>query len=450
VAKLNALGGFEWAIQGHSNNGYDSYSTGRSISALKDGSCLITGEIYGNVSFGQATLNTPVASPGQFSTTDVLIAKVNADGTFAWATQSGGSENYDRGNSIAVFKDGSSAITGQYYSSGPSTFGNQTVSSVGVYDSFIYKVDQYGNDTVAPVVTSSTVDGNKVILSFSEEIKGKSLAASNFTRAIGTAPAELATGIKFNSDNNTVILTFKGKAPISTSSVKISYSPITGTASSGLITDLTGNPLRSFSNKIVDAFKSETSVITLGDDGISLPATSYTNLILTGSRPVNGNGNALNNIITGNVGSNYLSGGDGNDTLIGEAGNDTLNGGLGNDTLTGGAGADIYRFDSVLNGTTNVDRITDFAATASATTTDSFQLENTGSGLFTALTKTGTLEASAFIRGAAFTNAAERIRYESTTGSLFYDADGNGAQASILFANLSTGLAINNTHFVVT
>jgi Ca2+-binding RTX toxin-like protein len=450
VAKLDARGSFEWAIQGHSNNGNDSYSTGRSISVLKDGSCLITGDIYGNVSFGRTTLNTPVASPGQFSTTDVLIAKINADGTFAWATQAGGSTNYDNGDAIAVFKDGSSAIAGRYYSSGPSTFGEQTVSSAGAYDTFVYKVDKYGNDIVAPIVTTSAVDGNKVILSFSEDVKGKSLAASSFTRAIGTAPAELATGIKINSDNNTVTLTFKGKAPISTSSVKISYSPITGTASSGLITDLTGNPLRSFSNKVADAFKSDTSVITLGDGGISLPATSYTNLVLTGSRSINGNGNALDNIITGNIGSNSLSGGDGNDSLIGEAGNDILNGGVGIDTLTGGAGADIFRFDSVLNGVTNADRITDFSLTASATTTDSFQLENTGAGLFTALTTTGTLEASAFVSGPAFTNAAERIRYESTTGSLFYDADGNGAEASVLFANLSTGLAINNTHFVVT
>jgi Ca2+-binding RTX toxin-like protein len=431
VAKLNAHGAFEWAVQGHSNNG--SYSTGRSISALKDGSCLITGDIYGNVSFGVTTLSTPLATPGQFDTTDVLIAKVNADGTFAWATQAGGSTNYDRGDAIAIFKDGSSAIAGRYYSSGPSTFGDQTVSSAGIYDSFVYKVDKYGNDTVAPVVTTTAVDRNKIILSFSEDIKGKSLAASNFTRAIGAAPAELATGIKIDSENNTVTLTFKGKAPISTSSVKISYSPTIGTAASGLITDLTGNPLTSFSSKVVDTFKSDTSVITLGDGGISSPATSYTKLVLTGSRSINGNGNALDNAITGNSGSNSLSGGDGNDTL------------------TGGVGADIFRFASALNATTNVDRITDFTPTAVATTTDRIQLENTGTGLFTAITTTGTLAATAFVSGAVFTGAAQRIRYDGATGNLFYDPDGNGAQASTLFATLNPDLTtLNNTHFVVT
>jgi Ca2+-binding RTX toxin-like protein len=154
--------------------------------------------------------------------------------------------------------------------------------------------------------------------------------------------------------------------------------------------------------------------------------------------------------ITGNDGVNTLTGSAFADTIIGNGGNDTLNGGLGNDNLTGGTGADIFRFASLLNSTTNVDRITDFTPTAVATTSDRIQLENTGAGLFTAITATGTLAATAFVNGAAFTTAAQRIRYESTTGYLFYDSDGNGAAASIQFATLNTGLAINNTHFVVT
>ncbi len=155
--------------------------------------------------------------------------------------------------------------------------------------------------------------------------------------------------------------------------------------------------------------------------------------------------------ITGNNGVNNLIGSGFADTLIGNGGNDTLNGGLGNDTLTGGLGADIFRFASVLNGTTNVDRITDFTPTAVTTTTDRIQLENTGAGLFTAITATGTLAANAFTRGTAFTSTTQRIRYDAANGNLFYDPDGNGAQASILFAILSPNLtALNNTHFQVT
>jgi VCBS repeat-containing protein len=46
------------------------------------------------------------------------------------------------------------------------------------------------------------------------------------------------------------------------------------------------------------------------------------NLTLTGSSPIDGTGNVLNNIITGNSGNNRLDGGEGSDTLFGGQGND--------------------------------------------------------------------------------------------------------------------------------
>ncbi|WP_281705074.1 peroxidase family protein [Aeromonas taiwanensis] len=75
------------------------------------------------------------------------------------------------------------------------------------------------------------------------------------------------------------------------------------------------------------------------------------NLIYTGNGPFTGNGNGLDNVITGGGGVDTLSGAAGNDTLNGGAGNDTLNGNQGNDTLNGGVGADI------LNGDVGDDRL---------------------------------------------------------------------------------------------
>lgn len=173
-------------------------------------------------------------------------------------------------------------------------------------------------------------------------------------------------------------------------------------------------------------------------------------LTLIGTAAINGIGNDLANRLTGNAANNVLSGGLGNDILNGGGGIDTLIGGNGKDTLTGGLGADIFRFATALNATTNVDRITDFTPTSVTTTTDRIQLENTGTGLFTAITATGTLAAAAFISGSSFNTAVQRIRYNGATGNLFYDSDGSGGAASILFATLNTGLAINTTHFVVT
>jgi Ca2+-binding RTX toxin-like protein len=52
-----------------------------------------------------------------------------------------------------------------------------------------------------------------------------------------------------------------------------------------------------------------------------------------------------------------LFGGDGDDLIFGGAGDDDIYGGNGNDTLYGGADTDWFYFDTPLNKSTNVDRI---------------------------------------------------------------------------------------------
>ncbi len=145
--------------------------------------------------------------------------------------------------------------------------------------------------------------------------------------------------------------------------------------------------------------------------------------------------------LTGGAGADTLVGGAGNDTLVGGDENDTLTGGLGNDTLTGGTSVDTFIFNTKL-GTTNLDRITDFSVTD-----DTIWLENTG--IFTALTTLGTLGSTSFHTGTAAGDGLDRIIYNSTNGSLFYDADGTGSTAAVQFATLTTGLALTNADFWV-
>ncbi|MFM7512567.1 MAG: calcium-binding protein, partial [Cyanobium sp.] len=154
-------------------------------------------------------------------------------------------------------------------------------------------------------------------------------------------------------------------------------------------------------------------------------------------------GGALADTLTGNGLANTLNGGGGSDTLIGGGGDDTLIGDGGNDTLIGGAGADRFRFATTLNATTNLDVISDFSIAQA----DRIELEN---AVFTVLTTTGTLDASAFFIGAAATTATQRILYNSGTGNLLYDLDGTGAGGSVAFATLATGLALDNTFFTIT
>ncbi len=78
---------------------------------------------------------------------------------------------------------------------------------------------------------------------------------------------------------------------------------------------------------------------------------------------------------------------------------------------------------------------------------DTFRLENTG--VFTALTATGTLAASAFVVGAAAADALDRIIYNSSTGIVSYDSDGTGANAAIAFAKVTPLTALTNLDFFV-
>jgi Ca2+-binding RTX toxin-like protein len=61
----------------------------------------------------------------------------------------------------------------------------------------------------------------------------------------------------------------------------------------------------------------------------------------------------------------------------------------------------------------------------------------------------GDLAPGAFYRGTAAHDAGDRIIYNTGTGSLYYDADGNGAGASILFATLAGAPSVSYTDFFI-
>ncbi len=161
------------------------------------------------------------------------------------------------------------------------------------------------------------------------------------------------------------------------------------------------------------------------------------NLTLTGTSAVNGTGNGQNNVITGNTAANQLNGGAGNDTLNGGAGNDVLDGGIGTNTLTGGTGNDIFK----LTTPGHIDTITDYNIA-----NDTIQLEN---AVFTALTTTGTLAAGQFRIGTQALDANDFVIYNNVTGTLLYDANGNGVGAAVQIATIGVALAMTNADIVV-
>lgn len=146
-----------------------------------------------------------------------------------------------------------------------------------------------------------------------------------------------------------------------------------------------------------------------------------------GTAPLTLRGNAFANQIIGNGGANLLIGGGGNDSLSGGNGNDTLAGGAGRDTLTGGLGADHF---ALVRGGPNADRITDF--------TDGQDRLQLSAAEFGAGLAPGALAAGAFIANTSGQAQAgsHRFIYETDTGRLYFDADGNGAGTRMLIATL--------------
>ena len=233
---------------------------------------------------------------------------------------------------------------------------------------------------------------------------------------------------------------------------------------------------------------------------VSLAIAGAQNTIGAGSDTLsnfeNLTGSNFNDILTGNAGDNVLIGGSGNDTLNGDAGSDTvsygtatagvtvnlllvgaqntvgagfdtlsnferlkgsnfsdtltgntganiLTGGTGNDTLTGSSGRDSFVFNTTLNGVTNKDTITDFSVVD-----DTLVLEN---AIFTKFTATGAIPAGTFVSnaGGVAGDANDFLLYDTNTGKLFYDADGNGAGAKVEFVTLLGIPALTGADFTI-
>ena len=174
-------------------------------------------------------------------------------------------------------------------------------------------------------------------------------------------------------------------------------------------------------------------------------------------------GTRFNDRLTANDSGTQLLGGQGSDTLRGGAaddnlsgdgtttgfnlgsGADRLSGRGGNDFLEGGAGSDSFVFD-VAPGDANADTVADFVSGADRLELDDAVHANIGGrGRFAA-------DDDRFFAGDGATSgqdAQDRVAYDTSTGNLYYDADGSGSGASQLIATFQGNPAIAATDIVV-
>lgn len=160
------------------------------------------------------------------------------------------------------------------------------------------------------------------------------------------------------------------------------------------------------------------------------------NLTLVGG-VIHGVGNALDNQIEGTNFSNRLQGARGDDILLGKDGNDEL---------IGGEDLDYFVFDTAPNTSTNVDRILEFSVPDDMILLDNKVMDGLGTTL-------GTLAAEKFWKSTAGVahDADDRIIYDTDSGRLSYDANGNAAGGAVHFASLApvVPLALTNANFEV-
>ena len=134
VAKLNADGTWAWATRA---GGTGSDSLGRA-STLADGSAIVVGTFNTAATFpGAGTVNA-VGGAGN----DAVVAKVNADGTWAWATPAGGAAD-DKGSGVAVLPDGSALVSTSMSSASPA-FGSVNLTGLGHWDAVVGKISSSG------------------------------------------------------------------------------------------------------------------------------------------------------------------------------------------------------------------------------------------------------------------------------------------------------------------
>jgi Ca2+-binding RTX toxin-like protein len=155
-------------------------------------------------------------------------------------------------------------------------------------------------------------------------------------------------------------------------------------------------------------------------------------------------GGTGNDQLLGQAASDRLYGAAGNDSLNGGSENDTLNGGSGNDTLAGGAGADRFNFYSPI--TDGLDQISDFSVAEDKIGLYVGSKQTTP--FTTAFTPNVELRPDQFRVGAAAATALERIIYDSATGALFFDPDGNGSAPQVQIATLSPGLGLTSSNLL--
>ncbi len=417
---LNGGTGADTMIGGDGNDTYVVDNTG---DVVTETNALTAG--------GTDLVQVAITTAGGTYTLGSNLENATLTNTVAYNLTGNSLNNTLTGNAANNTLDGSAGTDTLVGGAGNDTYLVDIITASGALEDTLTEASKAGTDTIQLRGTYSGALANLTLATNFENLD-ISATASSLYNLTGNTSNNVLTG---NDANNTLSGGTGADALIG------------GLGNDTYVVDNVSDTVTEYADQGTDTIQSSVT--------FSL-ANFIESLTLTGTSAINGTGNTLDNTLTGNSGVNTLNGGDGNDSLSGLAGNDVLNGGGGNDILSGGAGsdnltgglgADHFVFDTALNATTNKDTITDFTHG-----TDKIDLQNL---VMTALGGTeGALSTNQFWSGAGVVkghDTDDRVVYNTTTGALYYDADGSGSGAAIQFAIIgaTTHAALTYQDFLI-
>jgi len=131
VARIGPDGAWIWATRA----GGAAFDGGTGVGTLADGGAIVTGTFGATVAFG----TTSLTSAGGL---DVFVGRIEADGSWAWATRAGGAGS-DGARAVSALADGSAIVAGGL--GGDATFGATTLTGAGPRDAFVAGIDPDGS-----------------------------------------------------------------------------------------------------------------------------------------------------------------------------------------------------------------------------------------------------------------------------------------------------------------
>jgi hypothetical protein len=209
ISKLNASGNAVWA----KSVGGTGTDNGAAITVDPSSNVYLTGYFQVSTDFDPgAGTTTLLSSGGQ----DVYVLKLDTSGAFMWVRQVGGTTN-DVANAIFVDGSAKSYITGSFV--GTADFDPDTatanLTSAGLSDAFLLKLDSLGFSAVPTTSTSSTTSTSVV---------------TTTTTPINTPTTSVASGGVSVAATTTTTSVVNSKGSISTTGI-----PVTGSSTMSFV-----------------------------------------------------------------------------------------------------------------------------------------------------------------------------------------------------------------------